>query len=94
MLDLLLFCLVSFGITNIITISKIAAPLRNKAKKIHPKLGEFFHCPMCLGFWVGLGLSLWKSPTNFFLFDAVLGSTASWLIYCITWRLALKDHIL
>ena len=92
MLDLLLFCLVAFGITNIITISKMGTSWRDRATKINAKLGELFHCPMCMGFWVGLGLSFWNSPTGFFFFDAVLGSAAAWLLYCITWKLALSDH--
>tara|TARA_R110000744_G_scaffold99308_1_gene191730 strand:- start:746 stop:1030 length:285 start_codon:yes stop_codon:yes gene_type:complete len=91
MLDLLLFCLVVFGAVNIITISKIGAPWRKKASEINTKLGELFHCPMCMGFWVGLVLSFWKSPTDFIFFDAILGSAAAWIIYCITWSLALKD---
>lgn len=91
MLDLLLFCLVAFGITNIITVSKIGAPWRSLAAKIHTKLGELFHCPMCMGFWVGLGLSFWKSPTEVIFLDAILGSAAAWIIYCITWKLALSD---
>jgi len=93
MLDLLLFCLVVFGAANIITISKIGARWRDYAQKLNDKLGELFRCPMCMGFWVGLLLGLfWISPTGFFLLDGVLGSAASWLLYCVTWRLALKDH--
>ena len=71
MLDLLLFCLVVFGTVNIITVSKIGAPWRKKASEINTKLGDLFHCPMCMGFWVGLVLSFWKSPTDFILFDAI-----------------------
>ena len=93
MLDLLLFCLVAFGISNIVTISKMGEKARGYAGKIHLKLGELFHCPMCMGFWVGLLLGwLWISPTGCIFLDGVLGSTASWVLYCITWRLALKDH--
>jgi len=93
MLNLLLFCLVAFGISNIITISKIGAGCRNLAQKIHNKLGELFRCPMCMGFWVGILLGwLWYSPTEIIFLDGILGSSASWIIYCITWRLALKDH--
>jgi len=93
MLDLILFCLVAFGASNIITISKMGAWWRESAEKIHKKLGELFRCPMCMGFWIGLVLGLfWISPTGSIFLDGVLGSTASWLLYCITWKLALKDH--
>jgi hypothetical protein len=43
--------LVTYGITLVITGSKIARPVRN----VFPAL---LACPMCTGWWVGLGLSL------------------------------------
>lgn len=107
MLTLLLFSLITFGLTTIITISKIGYFWRELAEKTHKKLGELFRCPMCMGFWVGLGLSFWISPTEHLflpkgessfaiirqlLLDGILGSSVSWLLYCVTWKLALKDH--
>ena len=92
MLDLLLFSLVAFGLTTIITISKIGYSWRELAEKTHKKLGELFRCPMCMGFWVGMALSFWISPTGLIFLDGILGSSVSWLLYCVTWRLALKDH--
>ena len=102
MLNLLLFSLIAFGLTTIITISKIGHFWRQLAEKTHKKLGELFRCPMCMGFWVGLALSFWISPTaqlfyntnilRQLLLDGILGSSVSWLLYCVTWKLALKDH--
>jgi hypothetical protein len=47
--------LVVHGITQIVTVSRIARPVREAAP---PPLRAFLSCPMCLGFWVGLALSL------------------------------------
>lgn len=45
-------------------------------------IGKLVVCPMCLGFWFGMGLGqLWFSPTTFFLSDAFFGSAVAWLIY-------------
>lgn len=46
-------------------------------------LGKLIHCPMCLGFWVGMIFSIiWKSPSGGnYLIDAFLGSAISWVIY-------------
>jgi hypothetical protein len=84
--------LVAYGLTTLITQSSIMAPLRNKAMTIHDKLGELFHCPMCFGFWSGIILSFaWESPTGNFILDGLLALGGNWLLYCLTWWLALKD---
>jgi len=46
-------------------------------------LTKLMYCPMCLGFWIAIAISLmWKSPTNgVYLLDAFCGSGASWIIY-------------
>lgn len=45
-MNFLLFILICYGMTQIITLGKIFEPIRPKH--------HFFHCPMCIGFWVGL----------------------------------------
>lgn len=56
---LLLFLLASFGITAIITNSSIFSPIRNLFEKINPSfLGEGIVCPQCVGFWIGVILSV------------------------------------
>jgi hypothetical protein len=47
MTDLVRWALVVFGVTLVVTFSKIAAPIR----KIWPAM---LHCPLCFGWWVGL----------------------------------------
>lgn len=51
------WALVVHGLTQIITVSKIARPLRLLAAPV-PLLGEWIRCAMCFGFWAGIALSL------------------------------------
>ncbi len=92
MITLLLWILVSFGMTVTVTLSTLFSPLRIKATKINHWLGDLVRCPMCFGFWVGLGLStFWFSPTGFILLDGFLSLSTCWLLYCVSWALALKS---
>lgn len=52
---LLVWALAAHGLTQIVTVSRIARPIREAAP---PRLQALLSCPMCLGFWVGLALSL------------------------------------
>jgi len=54
---LLAWCLVTYGITLVLTGSKIIEPLRRRFDLVFPK-SHFAHCPMCIGWWVGFGLGL------------------------------------
>ena len=60
-MDLLTFILVAYGMTLILVYGSIF-------NKIRPK-HHFFHCPMCMGFWVGVFLSLISPHTQLFNFD-------------------------
>lgn len=59
------FCLVSYGLTQIIVYGKILDPIRPKSGK----LGQLLSCSMCTGFWVGLFLWFVKDYTQLFTFD-------------------------
>ena len=59
------FCLVSYGLTQILVYGKILDPIRPKTGK----LGQLLECPMCTGFWVGLFLWSVKDYTQLFTFD-------------------------
>ena len=59
------FCLVSYGLTQILVYGKILNPIRPKSGK----LGQLLECPMCTGFWVGLFLWSVKDYTQLFTFD-------------------------
>ena len=59
------FCLVSYGLTQILVYGKILDPIRPKSGK----LGQLLSCSMCTGFWVGLFLWSVKDYTQLFTFD-------------------------
>ena len=59
------FCLISYGLTQILVYGKIFDPIRPKSGK----LGQLLKCPMCTGFWVGLFLWSVKDYTQLITFD-------------------------
>lgn len=61
------FLLSSFGATFILTKSKLFS-------KIRPK-HHFFHCPLCVGFWVGFLFSFWFGGLSFFMACASSGTS-------------------
>lgn len=65
MIDLLWFCLIAYGLTQILVFAKILDTVRPKRGKI----GQLFKCPMCVGFWVGLFLWSTRHQTELFIFD-------------------------
>ena len=79
--NLLYYILCSYGITQILVYSRIFNSLRPTA--------HFFHCPMCVGFWVGVLLMFLSPFTELFTFDVsltnglLLGSLASATSYTL-----------
>lgn len=77
------FCLISYGLTQILVYGKIFDPIRPKSGK----LGQLLECSMCTGFWVGLFLWFVKDYTQLFTFDdslvtaLLLGFSASAAAY-------------
>ena len=60
-MHLIYFILASYGLTQIIVYSTLLKPFRPKY--------HFFHCPMCIGFWVGIFLWAMNNYTELFSFD-------------------------
>ena len=52
LMDLLYFVLASYGLTFILVYGKIFEDLR-PPKDYSKKWNTLFHCPLCIGFWVG-----------------------------------------
>jgi hypothetical protein len=79
--EILYFILCAYGLTQLLVFSKVVAPLRPKH--------YFFHCPMCVGFWVGALLLLLNPFTELFTFDVsainafLLGCLASGTSYAL-----------
>lgn len=65
MLNLLLFILVAYGLTQILCYGSIFNSIRPKKGK----LAELFKCPMCMGFWVGMFLCGVSPYTELFSFE-------------------------
>jgi len=64
-METLHFILCSYGMTFIL----IYGSIFNKVRPTKGKLGELFHCPLCLGFWVGIILWAMNARTGLFSFD-------------------------
>ena len=67
-MDLLYFTLAAFGLTQIIVYGTIF----NSFRPSKEKYAGFFHCPMCVGFWVGVLLVLLNPFTELFTFDVTV----------------------
>ena len=91
-MNLLVWILVSFGITLAVTQGSIFDGLRTRATLVHPKLGQLLGCPMCFGFWVGIGLNLVDhSITSSFIWDGFLSLSTCWILYCLCLWLTRDD---
>lgn len=54
MINFLLYCLATIGLTNVLLDSSLFAPVRNLLQKILPaKVYEVFECHQCMGMWSG-----------------------------------------
>jgi hypothetical protein len=102
---LLTFALTCYGGATIIAQSKIFKPVRTwvkyrrysdgyKTERANPLailLSTLLHCPLCVGFWIGLllgcmGLGPWEFLSledNFVtkIFDGFAGSAITWILY-------------
>lgn len=81
-MNLIIFILAGYGLTQIICYGKIFENIRPKKGK----LGKLFGCSMCIGFWAGASLSgidcfteLFSLSSNFldvFVFSLVSSGTS------------------
>jgi len=65
LLGLIWFILAAYGLTQILVYGTIFDAVR----PTKGKLGELFHCPMCIGFWVGVFLWGINRYTELFTFE-------------------------
>tara|TARA_Y100001937_G_C7080498_1_gene312720 strand:+ start:483 stop:791 length:309 start_codon:yes stop_codon:yes gene_type:complete len=64
-MELAYFILCAYGLTFILVYGSIFDSIRPKSGK----LGQLFHCPLCLGFWVGVFLWGINHFTELFTFE-------------------------
>ena len=89
-MELLYFVLCSYGITSIIVYSHIVKAPREFISSKSDWLCELLHCPMCIGFWVGVFLWSVNDFTELFIFDyniinaLLLGSLSAGTSYALT----------
>jgi hypothetical protein len=98
-MDLFIFILLGYGITNILVFGSIFNFWREFWDKINPNFfGKLFSCPMCLSTWVGFVLSFLFSMLGLYtpmasyglnimplnvFLDGCLMSGGVWLIHTI-----------
>ena len=83
MIELLLFVLIAYGLTQILVYSDM--PILKKlrpSKESYRGYGKVFHCPMCMGFHVGWFLCLLSPWTELFTFDVTLVN--AFLLGCLS----------
>jgi len=73
-MDLIYFILSAYGLTQILVYGTIFKPIRPSH--------HFFHCPMCIGFWVGIFLWALNGQTALFSFDYSI--VTAFLLGCIS----------
>jgi hypothetical protein len=77
-LDLIYFILCAFGMTQILVYGTIF----NSIRPAKEKYAGFFHCPMCIGFWVGVFLCGINAYTELFMFKQSVAN--AFLLGCIS----------
>tara|TARA_A100001391_G_scaffold123138_2_gene83926 strand:+ start:5011 stop:5313 length:303 start_codon:yes stop_codon:yes gene_type:complete len=77
-MELLYFILCAYGMTFIIVYGSIF----NSVRPTKGKLGELFHCPLCIGFWVGVFLWSINDLTELFNYDYNLAN--AFIMGCVS----------
>ena len=67
-MNIIIFILICFGLTNILVYSKILSSIRPN----DGFWGDMLHCPMCTGFWVGLFIAIVSNISNILVFNLTL----------------------
>ena len=81
-MSLLYFLITCYGLTSILVYGRIF----DRVRPAH----HFFHCPVCVGFWVGVFLMLLNPHTELFTYRIsvanalILGSVSSGISYILS----------
>ena len=87
-MHLLYFILAAYGLTQILVYGSLFNKIRPPRQWFYG-FGKLFHCPMCMGFWVGVFLWGINRYTELFTFDynlvnpLILGSLSSGTCYLL-----------
>ena len=77
-MELLYFILCAYGMAFIIVYGSIF----NSIRPTKGKLGELFHCPLCIGFWSGVFLWSINDLTELFNYDYNLAN--AFIMGCVS----------
>lgn len=92
--SIVIWAMAVFGLTTIVTQSKLTRRFRERFQAWTGS--TFFSCPMCVGFWAGVGLALMDTtpidttPWGVFL-SGCAASGVCWIGYVALSRLGAKD---
>ena len=67
-MGLLYFVLAAYGMTQLLVYASVFNKVR-PSKEWLGGFGDLFHCPMCMGFWVGVFLCGVNDCTELFTFE-------------------------
>ena len=87
-MELVYFILTAYGLTQILIFGSIFNKIRPTKNWLYG-FGKLFHCPMCMGFWVGVFLFGINSYTELFTYDynlanaLILGCLSSGTSYLV-----------
>ena len=79
--SLVYFALCCYGMTQILVYGTIFKNFRPD-RSTWGGLGDLFHCPMCMGFWVGVFVVFLNPFTELFTFDVSLVN--AFLLGCLS----------
>lgn len=82
MTELIIFILLTYGLSYIISQSEIFSPIRENIPLKF--LSKLVNCMTCTSFWVAMGVSFIIPITSIIVFDAIIGVAAVNLIEKIT----------
>ena len=91
---LITFILACYGGANGIVYSALLSTPRNWISKKSKFAAKLFSCPLCVGFWLGVGFSLaGLGPMEYYviesyswvmtLADGFVGSAAAWILHLL-----------
>ena len=88
-MELVYFILTAYGLTQILIFGSIFNKMRPGKNWLYG-FGKLFHCPMCMGFWLGVFLFGINGYTELFTYDYnvtnafILGCLASGSSYLLS----------
>ena len=85
MREIILFVLITWGITCVVTFGAVFKPVRRffaSNRYTRSNLGYLLHCPMCTGFWAGLGVHF-TLPLSIWIADAFIGAGVCYLLRAV-----------